>query len=131
MRILIVEDSYFERERLKKLLEKYGDCEAAPNGEIGLEMFKVSQNENEKFQLVTVDINMPGISGFELIKSIRKHEESLNVKYDQSIKILMISVSDNFKDVSTSYKQGCEYYCVKPVDEKKLAHALKEVGLNG
>ena len=129
MRILIVEDSFLERNGIKELLKKYGECESAPNGQIGFEMYKVAQNDEEKIQLITVDINMPEMSGFELIENIRKHEESLNLRYDQRIKILMITISDNFKDVSASYRRGCEYYCLKPVNAENLARALKEVGL--
>jgi len=129
MRILIVEDTYLERKILKGLLQKYGDCELAPNADIGFEMFKIAHTESEKFQLITVDINMPGKNGLELIRDIRRHEDELKLGYDQRVKILMITISANFHDVSVSYNQGCEYYCLKPVDDKKLAAALKEVGL--
>ncbi|ABQ06581.1 response regulator [Flavobacterium johnsoniae] len=69
-------------------------------------------------EIVFLDINMPGKSGFECLEEIRNWEDPL-----KQIKIVMLSTSSNIENVELSYKLGADLYAVKP----STFHALKSL----
>jgi len=130
MRILIVDDDYVSRIKLKTILQQNGDCDAVATGSMALAMFKSARNEKVPYDLITLDIEMPEVDGYETLRSIRdieKKEEDL-VSKKNPVKVIMITVKNDIKSVSASYYQGCEGYCTKPVTPEKIKKALDEVG---
>ena len=129
MRILVVDDDYVSRSKLAALLAPYGQCDSSPNGEIALKLFEEAQKELAPYELVTMDIEMPGMNGEEVVKQMRKVEESLQVPTLDSVKILMVTVKHALKDVSASYYHGCNGYLIKPTTPEGLREALAEIGI--
>ena len=131
MRILIVDDDYISRLKLKSLLSEYGDCDAVPDGELCLKMFKIAHDESFPYGLITMDIDMPKMWGQEVVKKIREwehtHKEYLAEKH---VKILMITVLKDIKDALTSFKEGCTGYMTKPVTTETLEKALEKIEIN-
>jgi len=127
MRILVVDDDYVSRTKLKKLLNEFGDCDVAPDGEIALKMFEKSHEESVPYALISLDIAMPGMQGQDVLKKIREYESRQKVEEEDWVKVLMVTVKNEIKSVSTSYYEGCEGYLVKPVNREKLEDALKEM----
>lgn len=121
MRILVVDDDYVSRTKLKTLLSIYGDCDTAPNGEIAVSLFEESKKSGIGYDLVTMDINMPGISGHDAIKKI--------LEIDVDVKILMITVESAFKTVASAYKEGCGWYLTKPINQDNLQKALEQLNI--
>ena len=130
MRILIVDDDYVSRLKLKSLLCRYGDCDAVPDGELALTMFKVAHDESVPYDLITMDIDMPKMWGQEVVKKIREWEAD-HSKYlaKSNVHILMISVKNEVSDALTSLKEGCACYMTKPVSPEKLEQALEKIGI--
>ena len=82
-RIFAVDDDFVSRVKLKNLLTPYGDCDAIPTGEMALEMVCYAHKEGVQYDLVTMDISMPGMTGIEVNEKIRdfeKNKEYLIVK---------------------------------------------------
>ncbi len=127
MRILVVDDDYVSRSKLAALLASYGQCDSSPNGEIALKLFEEAHKESAPYELVTMDIEMPGMNGEEVVTQMRKIEEDLHVQ--DSAKILMVTVKRTLKDVSASYYRGCSGYLIKPTTPDGLKAALGEVGI--
>ena len=127
MRILVVDDDYVSRTKLKSLLSAYGDCDAVPNGEIALQMFEKAFKESVPYNLITMDIEMPDLSGQEVVHSIRQWELENKVKPSQQVKILMITIKNDVNDIMSSFKEGCEWYLTKPVTPENLREALAKV----
>ncbi|HPG41417.1 MAG TPA: response regulator [bacterium] len=127
MRILVVDDDYVSRTKLKSLLSAYGDCDAVPNGEMALEMFQKSHADAMPYNLITMDIEMPDLTGQEVVHRIRKWETDKKVKFSQQVKILMITIKNDVKDIMTSFSEGCEWYLTKPVTPDNLREALAKV----
>ncbi|WP_324720590.1 hybrid sensor histidine kinase/response regulator [Salinimicrobium sp. HB62] len=74
-KILIVEDNKINQMITRKILEKNKViCDVADNGTIA-----ISKVENNHFDLILMDIHMPGISGIEATKEIRKFNESIPI----------------------------------------------------
>jgi two-component system, chemotaxis family, chemotaxis protein CheY len=130
MRILIVEDELVSREKLKKLLSEYGECDEAFDGEQAFEMFEKAHKKGKSYDLITMDIEMPGISGQETVKRIKEWEDAHKIKKSTNhVLILMITVMDDILNIMSSFREGCESYLIKPVTEHSLEARLKEMGL--
>lgn len=130
MRILVVDDDYASRLKLKVLLGAYGDVDGASDGEQAMMMFNKAHDEGVPYKLITMDIGLPDMSGQEVVREIREFEDHNRVHLsDSSAKILMVSVKEDAKNVVSSFRWGCEGYLVKPVNEEKLASTLKAVEL--
>ncbi|RYY15185.1 MAG: response regulator, partial [Chitinophagaceae bacterium] len=64
--------------------------------------------------IIFLDINMPGHSGIEILKTIRKSDQWRNVP------VIMLSTSSNLQDINTSYEYGATYYLPKVGNYGKL-----------
>jgi len=70
--ILIVDDEFGVRESLKMILKPIYHVHTAANGEEALRCI-----QKEKIDLVTLDLKMPGLSGFEVLREIKKNHPSI------------------------------------------------------
>ena len=130
MKILIVDDDFVSRAKLGALLAGYGACDAAENGTEALKLFEDAHKELTPYGLITMDIEMPDMSGQDVVNQVRKIERLLQVEESSAAKILMVTVKKELKEVSASYFQGCSGYLTKPTTPEGLAKALAEVGLS-
>ena len=130
MRILTVDDNYVNRVQIKALLSEYGDVDAAPNGDIAFDIFVAAHNDGIPYSLVTMDIDLGGTDGREIVAKMREWEDKMEVyKNDLEAKILMVTVKDSGEDVFSSFNKGCEGYLIKPVTPENLKEELVKVGL--
>jgi two-component system, chemotaxis family, chemotaxis protein CheY len=110
-RILIVEDAATVRLYYREVLEEAGFAvEEAANGYEGLEKAMVAS-----FDLLVVDINMPKMDGYSLLRAIRRDPDL------RSIPALMISTEGKEEDALRAYEAGANLYAVKPVRPEALA----------
>ncbi len=111
-RSLLVDDERLAREELKSLLKDYHEVEIideAKNGEEGVQKIK-----ELKPDLVFLDINMPGMSGFDMIKHLEEIPRVIFVTaYDEyAIKAFEVNALD---------------YIMKPVDPERLKEAIQKL----
>lgn len=112
-RILIVEDEYKIAETLKAGLAENGYViEVAYDGKIGLKLF-----EQQPFNLVVLDINLPGINGYELCKSMRAR--------NADIPIIMITALSSLNDKIEGYDAGADDYIIKPFEFRELLMKIR------
>lgn len=130
MRSLIVDDDYVSRSKLKALLAPYADCDAAPDGHIAIQLFQKAHEERCPYDLITLDINMPGMTGQETLQHLRKWEaKHKNYPNYKEAKVLMVTVQDTPEDIVLSFREGCVWYLIKPVHAEKLRRALQRLEL--
>jgi two-component system, OmpR family, copper resistance phosphate regulon response regulator CusR len=104
MRILVVEDERKVANFLKKGLEQSGyDVHLASDGEAAFAMFRATE-----YDLVLVDLMLPGMSGWELIPLLRKDKAALP--------ILALTAKGSVEDRVRGLNLGCDDYLVKPAD---------------
>jgi two-component system chemotaxis response regulator CheY len=125
MRTLIVEDEFVGRMQLKFFLEKYGSCDIAVDGKEALAANKMAIDENKPYNLICLDIKMPGLDGHEVLSLIREQEESNKLDKSSRAKIFMTSALSDPKNVFKAFKGLCDEYLAKPVEEEKLNILLK------
>lgn len=129
MKILIVDDDVVARTKLAELCAPYGECTKAVDGQEGLKFFEDAHKESVPFDLITMDVEMPGISGQEAVKRIRDIEQLLGIQTAKQVKILMVTSRRELKHVSSAYNQGCDEYLNKPATVEDVKDKLKKIGL--
>ncbi len=114
-KILVVDDEENIRILFKLGLEEEGyEVNTASSGEEALEILK-----KEAFDLVTLDIKMPGMSGLETLQEIR------NIFKDRHIPVILCTAFEEFKQDFTSW--ASDNYIVKSHDLTELKNAIKKL----
>jgi len=126
MKILIVEDDFISRKVLMRMLTKIGHCDIAANGFEALEAFVLALNSEEYYDLITLDIMMPELSGMEVLKKIRHIEAERELP---ATRIIMTTALKDSENVMTAFKNQCDGYICKPIIYDKLSQKLSEMGL--
>jgi DNA-binding response OmpR family regulator len=107
-KILIVEDEHKIADTLKVGLAENGyHVEVAYDGTIGERLFFAHD-----FNLVILDINLPGINGYDLCKIFRRR--------DANIPIIMLTALGRLNDKIEGYDAGADDYLVKPFEFREL-----------
>ena len=110
-RILVVDDSSLVRLYYHGALEKAGFAvEQAINGIEATEKVLA-----QGFDLLIVDVNMPGMDGFSFVRDLRHRKEDIS-----TLPILMITTEAGETDIADARAAGVNYYLVKPVSEADL-----------
>lgn len=132
MKCLIVEDDFISRRILKELLAPHFDCDVAVNGEEALMSFRLSHEGKRPYDLICMDIMMPGMDGQEALRLIREHEKELGIPQQREVKVIMVTALDDPHTVISSfYDGGATSYVVKPISKHKLMAELRQLGLVG
>jgi DNA-binding response OmpR family regulator len=106
--ILIVEDEQRLAEILKKQLEETGfSADIAYDGYIGKQMA-----QNNTYNLIILDINLPLINGYDLCKEIRKT--------NKNVPIIMLTALGTPENKLTGFNAGADDYILKPFDFREL-----------
>ena len=130
MKCLIVEDDFISRRILKELLSKHFDCDIAINGEEAITSFRLAHEGKHPYDLICMDIMMPGVNGQEALKRIREVERSLDIPPQLEAKVIMTTALDDPKTVVQAFYQcGATSYIVKPVSKQKLMNELRALEL--
>lgn len=124
MKILVMDDELTARTVGEVLLSAYGTCDVAEDGPQGLALYKQALAEGEPYGLITVDILMPGMTGQEVVKQIRRHEEEHSL---DPVKIVMVTGKSDLENMSTSFWQGCQRYVVKPLTANNLQETMDKL----
>jgi two-component system chemotaxis response regulator CheY len=125
MRILIVEDDVSNRLMLSECLRRTHNADVAVNGQEAVLAFQLAHMENEPYQVVLLDIEMPVMDGQETLKTIREMEAGMGVKPGQEAKILMISAHGDQQNMFDAvFKGGASGYLVKPVPCEVLLESI-------
>jgi DNA-binding response OmpR family regulator len=113
--ILLVDDNPQNLQVLGKLLqeEKY-KIEFALNGESALGWLK-----NKQFDLILLDLHMPGMNGFEVCKRIRSD------KTVKEIPIIFLSAESERESILKGFEVGAQDYVTKPFDSRELLARVK------
>jgi len=112
--LLIVEDDESIRTSMRLSLEDEGnEISEADSGEKAVDIFN---NANISFDLVIIDIMLPGMNGFDCCKEIRKHS---------SVPIIIVTARADTNDVVTGLEAGADDYITKPFEPKELSARIR------
>ncbi|MBF0359827.1 MAG: sigma-54-dependent Fis family transcriptional regulator [Oligoflexia bacterium] len=112
-RVLVVDDDQVLQQSIKQALEFHDFIvTTASNGKDA-----VSAVYREKYDLVVMDVNMPGMSGIEALVEIKKH--------DLATIVLILTAYSNVQDAVKAVKEGAYNYLEKPISSENLVALIK------
>jgi class 3 adenylate cyclase len=105
-RILVVDDVELNRSMLSRRLERKSfQVETAEGGQEAIEKIR-----STTYDLILLDIMMPEVSGYDVLKEVRKTHSPLELP------IIMATAKDQGEDIVSAFKLGANDYIVKPID---------------
>ena len=102
-----MDDEFGVRESFRMLLENYYDIYTAPGGEEALNIMK-----QRKIHLITLDLNMPNLSGIETLREIRK--------IDAEVPIIILTGYGTKQDLKDALIYGVKDIISKPFNTSKI-----------
>lgn len=128
--IIIADDDDGHAELIESGLRGVGVCNPFlrfDNGEDAWNFLLSNASKNvgaaSKNFLLLLDINMPRMDGIEVLRRIKGHADL------KEIPVMMLTTTDDPREVEECYKLGCNLYITKPVEFMKFAETLKRLGL--
>ena len=113
--LLVVDDNEMNRDMLSRRLTREGyTVTLAEDGNQALDLIKT-----HKFDLIVLDIMMPGLSGFEMLPIIRETHSLADLP------IILATAKDGSEDVVEGLKLGANDYVTKPIDFPVLLARLR------
>ncbi len=115
MRILVVDDAYFVRTSLVRILQEdnHEIVGEAEDGVEALDKYKILKPD-----LVTMDITMPRMDGIECTKKI--------LEYDPEAKIIICSSMGQQEFVFQAIRSGAKDFIVKPFEKERVKEAVRK-----
>ena len=129
MRVLIADDDYVCRSLLFHFLKPYGTCTQVSCGNEALTALRSAFTACRYFDLVLLDIMMPDIDGMDVLRNLRSLEERERLTQEQSARVLMTTGLDDPKNVMQAFRDSCDGYLVKPVNQNQLLKQLRDLSL--
>lgn len=130
VRCLVVDDEELERELIAQYLDGVAECDMAENGLQAVEMFRGAFEGGNPYDLIFLDIVMPGMDGNAAAKEIRMIEKEWGVPVNNGVNIVVLSSLNTPDDVIQAYVSvKSAAHLVKPVHSDKLLATLSKLGI--
>jgi CheY-like chemotaxis protein len=122
--ILLVEDDpgharliekNLRRSKISNEIVKVGDGQQA--------LDYVSRDEHPSPLLVLLDLNLPVLDGYQVLERMKADERT------RRIPVVILTTTDDRREVSRCYDLGCSVYVTKPVDYQQFSEAIRKLGL--
>jgi len=126
MKILTVDDDTLIRKIIRKELEPAGyQIIEAIDGKDGLEKLSTEKN----IDLVTLDIEMPVMTGFDVLEWLQKKEFStrLELVNNTDVPVVLVTANDTQKVRDKGFKLGASNFVVKPFSKGELLFAINKI----
>jgi CheY-like chemotaxis protein len=128
--ILLAEDDAGHASLIQRNLKRGGfvnEIVHAADGQFALDFLRCEGEYRDRRPqgplLMILDIKMPRVDGTEVLKIV-KSDPTL-----AKIPVIMLTTTDDPREVERCYELGCNVYITKPVEYDKFVEALKSVGL--
>jgi two-component system response regulator ResD len=121
--ILVVDDELTIREVVRKYLEHENyRCAEAETGKQALDRLAT-----EKFDLVVLDIMLPGMDGFAIVEALRNASRYGSLHQNANVPVIMLTARTEEEDRLSGFKLGTDDYVIKPFSPRELVMRVKAV----
>ena len=125
--VLLVDDDQVFNFINKKTLEgidAVNEIHTALNGQQALDLINDYYSGTRSLpEIIFLDLNMPLMDGFQFLEGFRK----LSLPGIGNVKVIIVTSSDNPKDIQRARSLGIDHYLTKPVSEDDLHEILSEI----
>ncbi|WP_323844751.1 response regulator [Microbulbifer magnicolonia] len=119
-RVLAVDDHEANRLLVSELLRAQGiDATIAASGEEALTLWRQAGEQGQGFDLIFMDIQMPGMNGIEATRRIREQEQG------RRIPIIALTAHAGAEEKARLLSAGLDDYLSKPVSQAQLSHMIR------
>jgi CheY-like chemotaxis protein len=73
--------------------------------------------------LVLLDLNLPVLDGYQVLERMKNDERT------KHIPVIILTTTDDTREVARCYELGCNVYVTKPVDYEQFSEAIRKLGL--
>jgi YesN/AraC family two-component response regulator len=123
MKILLIDDEPIALTKLELMLSNVGDCDKAVNGVQATEHFVRSIDENQPYDLVTIDIELPDITGLDLLTRFCELERKNSLPPSKKIMV----TAHSKVDYVVKARDKCDAFLVKPLRKATLLEKIQEI----
>ncbi len=128
VKILIAEDDDGHAELIKDALVESGITNPIIRFRDGEEVWnflaaRATEDRGDQAYLLLLDINMPKMDGVEVLRRVKENPVL------HTIPVIMLTTTDDPREVEQCYEIGCNIYITKPVDFSKFTDTLRRLGL--
>ena len=116
-RIILVDDNIVNLRMGKILLEKEYSVVTAPSA---LHLFRLLENKSNVPDLILLDIDMPGMDGFDTIRQLKTNPLTENIP------VIYLSAHSEIKDVHHGFSLGAVDYIRKPYEPRLLLERIEK-----
>ena len=122
-KFLVVDDFATMRKIIKKVLNELGytNVEEADDGKTALPMIQAAHDAGQPYGFIISDWNMPGMTGIELLKTVRADAKVGNLP------ILMVTAEAKREQIIEAAQAGVNGYVVKPFTAQALKDKIEKI----
>jgi CheY-like chemotaxis protein len=128
--ILLVEDDPGHARLVEKNLRRSNlanDIITASDGQQALDYLfgegEYAGGEHPSPLLVLLDLNLPVLDGYQVLKRVKANKRT------KHIPVIVLTTTDDAREVSRCYELGCSVYVTKPVEYAQFSEAIRQLGL--
>lgn len=128
--ILLVEDDPGHARLIEKNLQRSGITNQVmhvSDGQQALDYLfaegEYADNSRLSPLLVLLDLNLPVLDGYQVLQRMKADERT------RRIPVIILTTTDDTREVVRCYDLGCNVYMTKPVDYEQFSEAIRKIGL--
>jgi CheY-like chemotaxis protein len=125
LQILLAEDDDGHARLIERNLKRAGfvnQVVRARDGQEAMDLARGSRPSDSHF-LLLLDINMPRIDGVEVLRQLKADPQTAKIP------VIMLTTTDDPREVERCYQYGCSVYITKPVRYEDFVEALSRLGM--
>jgi len=128
MRALIAEDNPSSRSLYFRWMERFFDeVDIVSDGSEAVSIFLKALMDKKPYSFVVMDLMMPEMNGYDVIKEFRTLEEEYSARTSLTSKIVVVSGIEKKDFIVSALKELCDYYIEKPVEKSVLTGIIEGV----
>lgn len=130
LRALIVDDDPINALFLSEILAPYAVSDVAPDGQAGLAAFKDALAAQTPYDIIFMDVMMPGMDGHQALEGMRHVEHTQGVPASQAAKVIMVSALNDTRTLYRAFFQGHALsFLAKPFTGETVLDELRKFDL--